>query len=40
MYHAIEMLINKLDKQVIRFKEKALDHHQRESRKSKKEDLI
>ena len=40
MYHAIEMLISKLDKQVIRFKEKASDHHQRESRKSKKEDLI
>ena len=40
MYHAIEMLISKLDKQVIRFKEKTSDHHQRESRKSKKGDLI
>ena len=40
MYHAIEILISKLDKQVLRFKEKSSDHHQRESRKSKKEDLI
>ena len=31
--------ISKLDKQVIKFKEKVSDHHQRASRKSKKEDL-
>jgi putative sigma-54 modulation protein len=38
MYHAIEMLINKLDKQVIKYKEKALDQRQKESLKHKKGD--
>ena len=28
MYHAIELVINKLDRQVIKFKEKTFDHHQ------------
>jgi len=35
MYHAIEMLINKLDKQIIRYKEKHNDHHNQESLKYK-----
>ena len=36
MYHAIELLINKLDKQVIKYKEKNSNHHQHESLKIKK----
>lgn len=30
MYHAIELLIDKLDRQVIRYKEKNRDHHKSE----------
>lgn len=28
MYHAIELVINKLDRQIIKFKEKNYSHHQ------------
>jgi len=34
MYHAIEMLIKKLDIQVIKYKEKHTDHHKLESHRN------